>query len=162
MADGKYWIACECLFSYFRPFLPTVKLVWPSRRAVLVVLLFFVFLLYLCFDLVSRERLLDVIAVVWRSTVGRAYRGRCGDTFPAWSHHKQKGCFILFYYFPFSCGLNRVAIRPALCRTVRFFKALSGVRRSIKPDAYLSSFWDTPAGHRSVVCYDGTPPPRRS
>ena len=38
-----------------------------------------------------------------------------------------------------SLGL-RVAIRPALGRTVRFFKALSGVRRSIKPDAYLSSF----------------------
>ena len=37
---------------------------------------------------------------------------------------------------------------------MRFFKALSGVRRSIKPDAYLSSFWDTPAGHRSVVYYD--------
>ena len=47
-----------------------------------------------------------------------------------------------------------MAIRPALGRTVRFFKALSGVRRSIKPDAYLSSFWDTPAGHRSVVYYD--------
>ena len=48
----------------------------------------------------------------------------------------------------------RVAIRPASGRTVRFFKALSGVRRSIKPDAYLSSFRDTPAGHRSVVYYD--------
>ena len=46
---------------------------------------------------------------------------------------------------------HRVAIRPALGRTVRFFKALSGVRRSIKPDADLSSFWDTPAGHRSRV-----------
>ena len=66
----------------------------------------------------------------------------------------KKDVFLFIYYFPLSCGLNRVAIRPALGRTVRFFKALSGVRRSIKPDAYLSSFWDTPAGHRSVVCYD--------
>ena len=38
----------------------------------------------------------------------------------------------------------RVAIRPASGRTVRFFKALSGVRRSIKPDAYLSSFTPPP------------------
>ena len=53
-----------------------------------------------------------------------------------------------------TCVVHRVAIRPALGRTVRFFKALSGVRRSIKRDAYLSSFWDTPTGHRSVVYYD--------
>ena len=33
-----------------------------------------------------------------------------------------------------------VTRRPALGRTVRIFNALSGVRRSIKPDAYLSSF----------------------
>ena len=59
------------------------------------------------------------------------------------SYFDPRGALYLcccFYYFPFSCGLNRVAIRPALGRTVRFFKALSGVRRSIKPDAYLSSF----------------------
>ena len=41
-------------------------------------------------------------------------------------------------------ALLRVAIRPALGWTVRFFKALSGVWRSIKPDAY-----------RSVLCYGG-------
>lgn len=35
---------------------------------------------------------------------------------------------------------NRVAIRPDLGRTVRNLNALSGVRRSLKPDAYLSSF----------------------
>ena len=35
---------------------------------------------------------------------------------------------------------SRVTRRPALGRTVRIFNALSGVRRSIKPDAYLSSF----------------------
>ena len=39
---------------------------------------------------------------------------------------------------------DRAAIRPASGRTVRFFKALSGVQRSIKPDAYLSSFLRQP------------------
>ena len=36
--------------------------------------------------------------------------------------------------------MGRVTKRPDLCHTVRIFNALSGVRRSIKPDAYLSSF----------------------
>ena len=51
-------------------------------------------------------------------------------------------------------------------RTVRFFNALSGVRRSIKPDVYLSSFLrhqssnparqrrPPPPSRRSGVCYD--------
>ena len=50
---------------------------------------------------------------------------------------------------------HRVAIRPALGRTVRFFKALSGVRRT----RICPPFETPPAGHRSVVYYDGTPPP---
>ena len=61
---------------------------------------------------------------------------------------------------------DRAAIRPASGRTVRFFKALSGVQRSIKPDAYLSSFLRQPRrsqvrppGHRSAVFYYCAHPP---
>ena len=48
--------------------------------------------------------------------------------------------------------LHRVAIRPALGQTVRYFNVLSGV----KPYAYLSSFWDTRLEERSYRLSAGT------
>ena len=62
----------------------------------------------------------------------------------------------------------RVAIRPALGRTVRFFQC--PVQRPVQHQArrvFVLLFETTPpvigpfAGHRSVVCYDRAPPPRR-
>ncbi|KAK0149428.1 hypothetical protein N1851_009849 [Merluccius polli] len=57
-------------------------------------------------------------------------------------------CKLCNKEFAYHCSTSslkyRVAIRLALGRTVRFFNALSGVRRSIKPDAYLSSFLRQP------------------
>ena len=47
---------------------------------------------------------------------------------------------------------HRVAIRPALGRTVRFFKALSGAASS--RTRICPPFETTPPVHRSVVCYN--------
>ena len=51
--------------------------------------------------------------------------------------------------------MARVTRRPALGRTVRIFNALSGVRRSIKPDAYLSSFLRHRLEERSFFIFAG-------
>ena len=113
-ASGRWkMLNCMWVFVFILSTISTdcqAILTLAARCSLLVFFFFFFFVLVFWsytvygFDLVNRERLLDVIAVVWRSTVGRAYRGRCGDTFPAWSHHKQKGCFFNFIIFPFLAG----------------------------------------------------------
>ena len=88
----------------------------------------------------SRSSLLSLSELLHPSIEGRIYAGSCKQKL-FW-----KRCCVYDVIFEnggaeiFVSVNTRLCVNVVLGRTVRIFNALSGVRRSIKPDAYLSSF----------------------